>query len=224
MAWLSQFLLGRPGNEYSFDVNPEAMQLGISNIEALQNNLAGDLKQSVMKVRVPAIRVNSNFLSFAQRNQFDSLVGIVDTFLSFQTRDDWQVTDELVTVIDATHVQIANSSSTRLSKILTAYGFASIITILTPWKTGTVAGQLYGSGGFGVGGYGSPPESFDPGAVTYDDQTRIVTFTNPLPDVTASVLVSYLYKGWLVKLKQFDHKAQGGWQDRFQYDFELIGA
>jgi len=223
MAWIS-FLLGRPGLEYTFDVNPMAMDLSIANIEALQYNLAGDLKQSIIKVRVPTIKVSSNYLTLLQRNQFDSLVGVPDTFLSFQTRNDWEVVDELVTVLSTTSIKLSNNSATRLSKILVDLGFASIITIETPWKLGVNAGSLYGEGGYGDGGYGSSGEPFDPGTVTYDDVTRIATFTNPLADITTPLLVSYLYTGWLVKLKNFSHKVQGGWLDRFQYDFELTGA
>lgn len=224
MAWLSQFILGRPGSEYTFDVNPEAMQISIENIEAIQYNLAGDMKQSILKVRVPTIKINSSYLTFAQRNQFDSLVGVADTFLSFQTRDDWEVTDESVSIVDSTHVKLANCSATRLSAALVALGFDSIITIETPFKVGLGGGTLFGSDGFGDGGFGSAPEDFDPGTVTYDDATRIITFTNPLTDLATPVLVSYMYTGWLVKLKSFGHSAQGGWGDRFKYDFQLTGA
>lgn len=224
MAWLSQFLLGRPGLEYSFEVNPEAMTLSIENVEALQYNLAGDLKQSVLKVRVPTIRVNSSYLTLTQRNQFDSLVGVSDTFLSFRCRDDFQVIDESVTIVDTTHLKLANSSATRLSAALVAGGFASVITVQTPFKRGTGTGEPFGSGGFGDGGFGSGGEAFDPGTISYDDATRIITMSNALPETDTPVLVSYLYAGWLVKLRAFNHSAQGGWVDRFKYDFELIGA
>ena len=224
MSWLSPFLLGRPGLEYEFDVNPAAMQIEESAVVVRHRNLAGDLKKSVMKASAPIIRVNSNYFTLEQRNQFSSLVGIADSFLSFQTRDDWEVVDERVTWLSSTTMRLANSSATRLSKILTEMGFPSIINIQTPFKLGVVAGEGYGEGGYGEGGYGGAPEEFDPGTVTYDDATRILTITNPITDPDVAILVSYLYTGWLVDLQTFNHRSQAGWLDRFTYDFQLVGA
>ncbi len=219
MSWLTQFKLGRPGNEYDFDVNPEAMEIQEQAVVSLQSNLAGDLKKSVFKASAPLIRVNSSYLTLAQRNQFASLVGVSDTFLSFLTRDDWEVVNELATIIDATHIKIANSSATRLSKLLVELGGSSIITIETPFNT--ASGGAYGDGAFGAGPYGGG--TFDPGVVTYDDATRIITMTNPV-DPDAALYVSYLYTGWLVNLQNLGARAQGGWLDRFEYDFSLEGA
>ena len=224
MPWLSSFLLGRPGREYSFEVNPEAMDIEEAGIVVMQRNLAGDLKKSVLKVSAPTIKINSTYLSLAQRNQFASLVGVADTFLSFQTRDDWEAINERVTVLTTTSVQLANSSATRLSAALVAAGYDSIITIETPFLFSLGGGQTYGGGSYGGGGYGGDQEEFDPGTLTYDDATRVISFTNPLPDVSQPVYVSYLYKGWLVNLERLGHRAQGGWIDRFTYDFVLSGA
>lgn len=221
MSWLASFLLGRPGNEYSFEINPEGIDIDPQNVEVLQRNLAGDMKQSVMKVNVPQIRISSSFLSKLQRDQFASLAGVADTFLSFQTRDDWKTMDELVTVIDTTHVQLANSSATRLSKALVQLGASSIITIVTPFTIGSGAG--WGAGTWGGGLWGSPG-GFDPGVVTYNDLTRVVTMQNPLASLDLSVYVSYTYTGWLVKMTGFPHRGQGGWIDRFTYDVQLNGA
>lgn len=224
-GWIT-FLLGRPGNEFSFEVNPEAMDIDPQNVEVLQRNLAGDLKQSVMKVNAPQIKIKSSFLSKTQRDQFASLAGVADTFLSFQTRDDWTVINELVSVIDVQHVKLANSSATRLSAALVQLGLPSVITVQTPFYSSN-PGTPFGLGPFGggpFGGAGGSPGPFDPGAVTYDDATRIITMTNPLASTDISLYVSYKYTGWLVKMKGFPHKAQGGWIDRFTYDVLLEGA
>lgn len=223
--WIS-FLLGRPGNEYTFEVNPEAMDLDPQNVEVLQRNLAGDLKQSIMKVMAPQIKIKSSFLSKTQRDQFASLAGVADTFLSFQTRDDWQQVNELVTIQDLLHVQIANTSASRLSAALVQLGLSSIITINTPFNISNV-GTPFGQGPFGggpFGGAGGSPGSFDPGVVSYNDATRVITMTNPLPSTNRSLYVSYTYKGWYVKMKGFPHSAKGGWLDRFTYDVTLEGA
>lgn len=221
MAWLSQFLLGRPGAEYLFEVNPAAMDIEEVGVVIRQANIAGDLKKSTIKASAPIIRVNSNYLTLAQRNKFASLVSVSDTFLSFQTRDDWQQTDERVTIIDATHLRLQNSSATRLSAVLVGLGLPSVITIQTPFNIG-FAGTGFGDGGFGFGGFDGAP--FDPGAITYDDVTRIITMSNPLADLSRLVFVTYTYKGWLVDMERLGHKAQGGWLDRFTYDFQLMGA
>lgn len=218
--WIT-FILGRPGVEITFDVNPEAIEIDEGPVAVRHMNLAGDLKKSVIKSSAPVIRINSSYLTLAQRNQFASLARVADTFLSFQTRDDWEVVDELATVVDSTHVRIANCSATRLSAILTADGNPSIITIQTPFYISL--GNLYGQGGYGGGGYGGDV-SFDPGTITYDDATRTIAFTNPLADTTATVYVSYLYKGWLVDVERFGNQGQGGWLSRFKYDFQLKGA
>ncbi len=221
MAWLSSFLLGRPGMEITFTLPPEAIDILEAPVASVQRNLAGDLKKSVIKASAPTIRINSRILSPSQRNQLSSLARIQDTFLSFQCRDDWQVYQELVTVIDSTHFKLANASALRLSALLVELGGDSIITIQTPFSS-IAGGEAYGGGPFGGGAYGGG--SYDPGAVTYDDATRIITATNALADLNAAVYVSYLYKGWLVNMKQFSAKSGGAHADIFSYDVELNGA
>ena len=226
MSWKAQFLLGRPGAEYLFDINPAALNLSDEGVVVMHENIAGDLKQSVRKISRPVIQISSTYLTLAQRNQFASLVGIADTFLSFQIRDDLQVTDELVTIIDATHVQIANSSATRLSAYLVALGLSSTITIVTPFKVSATNLPAWGSGDWGAGTWDvlGGGGTFDPGAVTYDDATRIITLTNPITDLTVALYVTYTYTGWLMKMTKMSHKSLGGWLDRFPYDFELQGV
>ncbi len=221
MAWLSSFLLGRPGQEVSFDVNPEAMEIEETGISVLQRNLAGDLKKSTLKVSAPTIKINSSYLTLAQRNQFASLVGVSDTFLSFQTRDDWQSTYELVTVLSTNTFKLQNSSAFRLSQALVRLGYPSIITINGIFLS-AASGEAYGEGPYGAGPYGG--SAFATGAITYDDLTGIITIANPIPDITAAAYVTYTYTGWLVNLERLGHKAQGGWLDRFTYDFQLTGA
>lgn len=219
MAWLSSFLLGRPGQEFEFEVNPAAMDIEETGIVVLQRNLAGDLKKSTLRASAPIIRISSNYLTLLQRNQFNSLVEVSDTFLSFQTRDDWQQIGALATILSSTEVQLASSSALRLSTVLVDAGFASIITI------DSVSYSILTDEGFGNLPFGDGPfGDFDPGTITYDDLTRIITISNPLPDLTIPVYVNYTYKGWLVNMDRFAHSAQGGWLDRFKYDFTLTGA
>ena len=220
--FLDQFLLGRPGSEYEFEYNSEAMAIDEMPIASLQRNLAGDLKKSVLKNSAPVIRLNSNYLSLTQRNQFASLVGIADSFLSFQTSTDWQMFSERNRVTDLSHVTIQNNSATKLSQQLVEGGFDGIITITGVSQVpNVVAGPVFGGGGFGEGGF-SGPDFFTGGS--YDDLTRVVTLGTTLPVGTEYVYVSYTYTGWLVNMERLSHSIQGGWIDRFRYDFQLTGV
>ena len=222
MAWLSSFLLGRPGYEVDFELNPSGMQIDDGPLAVLHRNLAGDLKKSVLKTSAPIIRINSNYLTLTQRNQFASFAGIADTFLSFQTRDDWQMISERNLPTDTSHVTIQNNSATRLSQALVEAGFTGIITIdSVSTVPNAVAGPLFGGGGFGDAGF-SGPDYFEGGS--YDDLTRVVTLGTSLPDASQFVYVSYTYTGWLVNMERLSHSILGGWVDRFQYDFQLTGA
>lgn len=205
-GWLSQFKLGRPGYEYSFTVNPSAMNIDEGPIDIIHRNLAGDLKKSIVKTSAPIIKIASGYFTKTQRDQFASLAGIADTFLSFQTRDDWQNILEKNYPTDTSHVTIQNTSATRLSAQLKAGGFSGIISGISVYTTPDGSGTEYFSGG------------------SYDDSTRILTLGATLPDNVSPVFVTYTYKGWLVNMRKLSHNIQGGWVDRFQYDFQLEGA
>ncbi len=222
MSWIASFLLGRPGYEYQFDVNPEGMSINEAGLPILHRNLAGDLKKSILKTSMPTIRISSSYLTLTQRNQFASLVGVADTFLSFQTRDDWQVVSERNLPTDTTHVTIQNNSATKLSAALVAAGFTGIITIDSVSVVPTaVAGPTFGGDEFGSGGF-SGPDYFLGGS--YDDATRVITLGTSLPSASQYVYVTYTYTGWLVNLDVLSHEVKGGWMDRFTYDFQLTGA
>lgn len=222
MSWLTSFLLGRPGYEYTFELNPEAMNIEDMPLAVLHRNLAGDLKKSVLKTSVPIIRVNSSYLTISQRNQFASLAGVQDTFLSFQTRDDWQVVAERNLPSSTSQVVIQSNSATKLSTALVAAGFSSIITISSVSTTpNPTTGSTYGGGGYGSGGYAGA-DYYSGGS--YDDATRTVTLGTSIPSASQYVYVTYTYKGWLVNMERMNHNILGGWVDRFQYDFSLTGA
>lgn len=220
------FLFGRPGSEYTFEVPPEGMSISPSPIKSLQRNIAGDFKKSVLKTDCPKIKINSSFLSLAQRNQFASLMGISDTFLSFICRTDWQQINDLVSIIDLNHVQLNNNSALKLSAAYVMNGLASIITFNPPFVIQGAGGPYgttypYGGGPYGIG---TGATSFDPGTITYNDLTQILTFQNPLPSANVSLYVTYTFPGWLVEPEQMDIKYKGGWVDRGTYDITLTGA
>jgi len=221
MAWLSEFLLGRPGFEYSFEINPEGMTIDEQPIAVLQRNLSGDLKKSIIRSSAPTVRINSSKLSKTQRDQFASLPCIADTFLSFQTRDDWRTYTEWMRPSTTSQIIVPSNSATRLSAILVGAGNDSIINIEAVSTVPSItAGGLFGDDGFGDGGY-SGPDYFEGGS--YDDESRTILLGTALPSLNP-VYVTYTYKGWLVNMERFAHAARGGWLDRFIYDFQLTGA
>ena len=168
MAWVS-FLFGRPGSEVEFEVPPEAMTISPGPIKSLQRNIAGDFKKSVLKQDCPQIKINSSYLTLTQKNQFASLMAVPDTFLSFICRDDWQMINDLASIIDVNHLQLSNNSALKLSQTYVYNGLASIITISNPF---TIAvNPAYGLGPWGAGPYGigAGGYTFDPGAITYND-------------------------------------------------------
>lgn len=220
------FQFGRPGSEYTFEVPPEGMSIAPTPIKSLQRNIAGDYQKSVIKNDCPIIKINSSFLSLTQRNQFASLMGISDSFLSFICRNDWQMVNDLVSIIDLTHIQLNNNSALKLSAAYVLNSLASLITITTPFivqQAGAPFGTTYPFGG-GPFGIGTGAINFDPGAITYNDLTNVITLTNPLPSANASVYVTYTYPGWLVEPDAMDVKYKGGWIDRGTYDISLSGA
>ena len=207
MAW-TQFKLGRPGYEYKFPVDapPEAMDISQGPLKVMHTNLAGDLKKSVLKIGIPIIRLNSSYLIKADRDKLATLADMSDAFLSFICRDDWGVYLERSYPLNVNQAKLKNSSATRLSAALIALSLPSIITITGVFNRPDGLGTNYFTGG------------------SYADATRIISLGTPLLDATQPCYTTYIYTGWLVNMESLGHRVQGGWVDRFQYDFELVGA
>ena len=205
MAWLT-FKLGRPGAEVEFTVNPAGMDVDESPIAGRRRNIAGDLKKSVVKSSAPTVRINSNYLSLTQRNQFASMAGYNDTLLSFMVRDDLQIVLEKNLPTDVNTVVVQNNSATRLAAALVAAGAAGSITVTGVFTTTDGSGTNYFTGG------------------SYAEATRTITLGTPLADAAVPVYVTYTYKGWLVDMERITTRSEGGWVDRFTYDFSLVGA
>ena len=203
MAWLTSFLLGRPGSEYTFELRPEGMRITDAGIVVRQRNLAGDLKKSTLKVSTPTIQINSNYLGFTQASQFRSLVGVSDTFLSFQTRDDWTQYDERASIITTSKFRLNNSSALLLSKTLVDLSLSSSVAIST--VTSDEAG-------------------WSSGAVTWSGSSFNINVANAVATTSASIFVTYIYTGWLVEMKSISTVYRGGWADQSNYDFELTGV
>ncbi len=206
-AWLSSFILGRPGYEVSFEVQPEAMNVTEQSLVSLNRNLAGDLKKSVFRQGIPTVTINASYLTINQRNQFMSLIGLSDTFLSFQIRDDL-VNNEQDTSTDTTHVTLQNNSIIRLDKLLNTGGFSTIITV-----TGVYTSAVMGGSGTNYYTSGS-----------YARSTGIITLGSALAGANTVVYIYYTYTGWLVNLDTLNWQAQGGWSDRLSYSFQLTAA
>jgi hypothetical protein len=207
MAWTT-FKLGRPGSEYEFTVpgNPQALSIDNRNIRVLQSNIEGDLKKSTVKLYVPSIRMNSNYLPFDERNKLASLMNITDAFLSFMLRDDFLISAEKALPVDVNTVNIANSSILRLEQALLAASASGHITI---------TGVFLNAAGTGTNYYTSG---------SFDGTTGAITLGTPVADATVPVYVFYTYKGWLVEIEEISDSIAGGRSNLFSYDMALRGA
>lgn len=207
MAWLTNFLLGRPGYEYAFSVNPGTVDIDEAPIAAVNRLLNGDLKKGILKASAPSIRIASNFLPLAERDKLASVMGLTDTLLSFQVRDDWTRYLEYNLSATTTTVQLQNSSMARLDAALTGLGKSALIQILGVFANPDGSGTNY----YSVGS-------------TYSGSNRTVTVATAFPSANTGVYVSYTYKGWLVDMTKNTSKAQAGFVDTFGYDIQLDGA
>jgi hypothetical protein len=202
MAWLSSFLLGRPGYENSFDVNPNKVMIDESQIVATNRVLSGHARKWVFRTNFPTISLDSSFFTEAQKDIMASLLTVTDTFLSFQVRDDLKIWGEANIPTSTSTVLLQENSATLLSTALVAAGFSSIITVTgvytTPPVNGVNSGSNYYSGG------------------SYSDATRTVTLGSVLPG-TSQVYCNYTYKGWLVNMEKINHTATGGNVDTLSF-------
>lgn len=203
MAWLTQFKLGVPGSEITFDLNPAAMNSTEGPVSVVNENLAANLRKDIVKTFRPRATINSNYLTLAQRQQFLSLTCLPD-FLSFQTRDDWSFM-ERDTPDSTSEVTIRSNSITLLDKALNDVSAGVNLTITGVFTDIGMAGTNYYTGG------------------SYDRATRIISLGVALPD-TDDVYVAYTYKGWLANVRALNFVSQGGWVDKIQYDFEIEGV
>lgn len=227
-GWLStangattNFLLGRPGYEYEFEVNPEAISIEDASINVKQRMLDGTMRKSILNPSMPSIKISSKYLSIAQRNQLSSLTMIDDTFLSFQCRDDFQVRALRITPASLSTLILPKMSSLRLSKVLVDGGFSSIITIESVTEVPDPEdASLYDEGEYGGGGYAGV-EHYAGGS--YDDSTYTITLGTPLTSLNA-VYVNFTYKGWLVDAEKLSTQSSGNNIDWFSFDFQLTSA
>ena len=224
MAWINKFLLGRPGFEYSFDVNPSELSPTWSRIVSANYNLAGDRKERVIRSIRPIVKLKQSIFPKSQLDLFVSMLPITDTFLSFITRSaDWNINLEPNIAPNLTTVQIQNSSITKLSAIYAAGGLtpgnngapytstSGTITVNGVWASVTASGGVVS---------GSGTNYFTGG--TYLDSTNTITLGTSLPAV-GQVYVSYSFPGWLVSMPTLDTPNIGGQVDNFAYAFSLEG-
>lgn len=228
MPWLdpsngsaTTFLLGRPGYEYEFDVNPEAISIEDMAIKIQQRMLDGTMKKSIINPSMPTIKISSKYLTIAQRNILSSLTMIDDTFLSFQCRDDMQVKSLKIIPTSLNQLVLPKMSCLRLSKVLVDAGFDSVITINAVDEIpNPTAANLYDEGGYDEGGYGGD-EHYAGGS--YDDSTYTINLGTPLVNLNPAY-VTFTYKGWLVDAEKLSHNQNGQNLDWFSYDFQLTSA
>jgi len=227
-GWLStlngaatNFLLGRPGYEYQFTVNPESISVEDTSINVKQRMLDGTMRKSILNPSMPIIKISSKYLTIDQRNQLSSLTFIDDTFLSFQTRDDWGVQSLKVTPASLSTIILPKLCCLRLSKILVDAGFSSVITITAVNEVQNPSTPIvYDDPTYGAGGYAGS-EHYAGGS--YSDSTYTVNLGTPLISLNP-VYVVFTYKGWLVEAEKLSTGSGGDNINWFSFDLQLTGA
>ena len=207
MAWLTTFLLGRPGYEVSFEVPPAGMQIQRAQIASTKRVLSGRLKKRTFRTDFPTITLNGTFYTAEQQDRMASLLTVTDTFLSFMVRDGFTTyLEQNFPANVGTTVTLQENSATLLSEALVAAGAAGSITIVGVYDNPAGTGTNYFTGG------------------SYADATRIITLGTPLL-TAAACYVTYQYKGWLVNMSELGVQAQGGWVDVMPYNgWALVGV
>ena len=194
--WISQFLLGRPGNELTFNINPNAIDIRAAQIAAKKRTLSGHLRKWVFRTSFPTITLESDFFRFQDLNAMQSLLAVADTMLSFKVRDgDLQTVMEICYQTDALTVPIRENSAVLLSAALVAAGAPGSITINGVYDNPAGTGTNYYTGG------------------SYDDASCTITLGTPLIVATTPVYVTYSYSGYLVEMSEIGAQFIGGQVD-----------
>jgi len=211
MSW-QPFLLGRPGYEYTFSAPPDAFTGDWTRLSSDQRNLAGNLKERVVKTWLPTVTLKSDWFPFAtDLLNIYSLLSVTDTFLSFITRNDWAILLEPNIATSVSTVAIQNTPAALLSAAYAVGGYGSTptkgtISITGVWTSPAGTGTNYYTGG------------------SYLDSTNTITLGTNLP-AAAQVYVSYTFPGWMVRMKKLTTQITGGRIDLFQLgDLQLDGV
>ena len=217
MAWVNQFLLGLPTNEFAFDVGPQKLNINFARMSSDQRTLSGALRERVIRPMCPTVKMNSSWFPKSQLDLLVSLLSMSNTnqFLSFITRTDWNQLFEVDVAPNTTTVQIQESPASLLSAALVAASGSSIITVTGVWTALT-------GGGAGLTPVAGSGTNYWTGG-SYADATRTINLGNQL-SAAGTVYVSYSYTGWLVRLKEIQAPIAGGLVDLFGYDMQLDPA
>lgn len=192
-------MLGRPGYEATFDINPHQLQINNTQIAATNRVLSGHLRKWVFRTEFPTITLNGTFFTMAQKDLMESMLTISDTFLSFKVHSGFTRTGEINYPDNSgTTVTIQENSATLLSAALVAASAAGSITITGVFDNPSLTGTNYYTSG------------------SYADATRIITLGTPLA-LASACYVTYLYTGWLVNMQSLPWSNQGGYVDVTQY-------
>jgi len=216
MALLTQFKLGRPGAEATFEVNPTAVDWNHAALKDQDRALDGALQSVTLSKDRPSIKISGNYITPAQFNQFKSLMIIDDTLLNFIytdfTGDDIPETwEERVIAATTSTIIIPETSALLASKLSVDAGGATLAQMVGIWAA-------YAAGRTGTGtnlwtGHGS-----------YSDTAYTITFDNaPLTPGTA-YFVTYQCKALAVNLTVVPGRQEAGWVNKKQYDLELTGG
>jgi len=204
MAWLSSFLLGIPGQEYSFDVSPATMQLSEGPNIIVNKNIMGYLRKAIINQYSATAKISGSYLTLAQRQTFLSFCSMPDVFFSFRTRDNWTRLEKAAPSNSGTTITLDTNAITLLDQTLAIESYTTQITILGVYDNFAMSGTNYYTGG------------------SFNASTSQITLGTTL--AADFGYVNYQYQGFLCNVETIDTTSEGGWMDKFQYDFQITGV
>lgn len=127
MSVLSHFRLGRPAFTTLFEFNPTALDYAPRTIADFGRGLNGSGNKVTLSRDRPLLRINGNYISPDQFNQFASLMRVDDVPLVFQAMDFdgtnvWESWGERVIPTSTTTIPIPENSFTLAAQLVQHYG------------------------------------------------------------------------------------------------------
>jgi len=195
MSWLASFKLGPIGYELPITARIMALGFDFRHVEAMQRNILGGLRRSLLRVNVPIITLQAGAMSMDTMAKLQGLHSS-QSVLNFKSNTAFKVLYQLCISTDTLTVILPATSASGIT--ITGVFLKSDVN-----KSGT---NYFTSG-------------------SYDATTRTVTLGTDLPDANAEVWVDYSFTGHSVLVTRYSPAPhQGQYQDLWQAGIELTGA
>lgn len=140
MAWLSQWKLGRPGAEQTFDTNAAVLEWTPRRVADFRRGLDGSGIDLTASRNRPTFHLSGNFVTPAMRKTLESLIMVDDTPLIFRPFDltgalMWESIQEWVYPMSLTQLRIPPNSYLEAARVLAGVGAPTTVQMVGVWQT-----------------------------------------------------------------------------------------